>query len=108
MARYVHQTTDKDILMPAGCYTPLEEVQIELHGRRVLYVVGESNAESSCCASGKCGYAVVPGFILRWKHGTDDEGQPVSEVEPIQDDKDKQEIADAIRERHGVSNIRFS
>ncbi len=70
-------------------------------------MAGEATAESCCCAVGTCGYVVVPGYVLRWKNETNESGRLLSEIEPIIDEEDRLGIAEIIRQREGISNIRF-
>ena len=104
---YAHQELGQDIRLPAGYYTPLAEMRILYKGREVVYVVGEATAESCCCASGICGYVVVPGYVLRWKNEANEAGRLLSDVEPIKDEEARLGIAEIIRQREGISNIRF-
>lgn len=104
---FTHQALEQDILLPAGYFTPLEEMRVSYKGREVLYVVGELVAESCCCASGNCGYVLVAGYVLNWKNGIDETGRLLSSVEPVTNDEDKLGIAEIVRQREGISNIRF-
>lgn len=92
---------------PAGYYTPLVEMRLPYKGREVVCIVGQATAESCCCASGTCGYVVVPGYVLYWKSRTNEVGRDLSDVEPITDEEARLEIAGIIRQREGISNIRF-
>ena len=104
---YSHQVLDQDIHFPTGYYTPFEEVRLQYGDREVLYIIGQATVEASCCACGSCGYAVVPGYLLSWKNQKKEAGQIISEVEPIKDDETRRQIARIIREREGISNIKF-
>jgi hypothetical protein len=104
---YVHQELDKEVTALAGYYTPLEEIRIEYKGREVLCVTGVSVVESSCCGSGGCSYAIVPGYVLGWKSRKNVAGLPVTEVEPITDKAARQEIAVILKEKKALGNVEF-
>ena len=62
--------------------------------------------ESSCCGTGGCGFALVPGYVLRWKASTNEKGEPVSEIEPVTDDEEKQALRKLIEESEQVQQVR--
>ena len=104
---YVHQELEKEVTALAGYYTPLEEFTIEYEGRKVLCVTGVSVVESSCCGSGGCSYAIVPGYVLNWKSRKNDAGLPVTEVEPVTDKTVRQGIAAILKEKKALGNVEF-
>jgi len=104
---YVHLQLGEDIVFLAGYYTPLKELRLKHDGREVLCVVGTSCVESSCCGNRSGAYAIVPGYIVAWKHGVNEAGLPVSEVEPITDETTKREVAASIRETECIWNVDF-
>jgi hypothetical protein len=62
---------------------------------------------ASCCGVGNWVYVSVPGYILRW-HGTNEEGLPVSEVEPIGDPEAREDLLKIIEQRESTDRIQFS
>ena len=104
---YVHQELGKEVTFLAGYYIPYEELKLEHDGREVLCVTGVSAIESSCCGASGCAYAIVPGYILKWKFKQNQAGLPISEVEPVKDNADRQQIAAVLKERHHVGSIDF-
>ena len=83
------------------------EDTIKVDGKTVLYVVGNAVADSSCCGFWGCHYALVPGYVVNWKHRKNEEGIYISKVEAIAEDYVKREIERLLREREGVSQVRF-
>jgi hypothetical protein len=83
---YSHEL-GKEILSISGRYKLEKEEKLEHNGREILYVIGNAVIDSSCCGSGGCRYAVVPGFIVSWKTKTYEGGFQTSEVEPITEQK---------------------
>ncbi len=106
-ATFTHEPLDQETRSVAGQYTFTEEVRLELAGRQVLVRIGFAVVDTACCGVGGCGYALVPGFVRRWRHTTDARGLPLSEVEPVRDPADEEAIRRAIMARHPVTQVRF-
>ena len=106
-SKYTHLELDQDVYSIAGYYTPRKELRLRYGDREVLYVVGQTVIESSCCAAGSWNYAMVPGYILRWQGETNEAGLPVSEVEPITDKEARKDIDRIIKEVEGVLQVDF-
>ncbi|OGO03232.1 MAG: hypothetical protein A2Y59_04975 [Chloroflexi bacterium RBG_13_52_14] len=104
---YTHLPLGQEVTGLSGYYIPCKEVRLKHNGKEVLYVIGTSTVESSCCGGGTCGYAIVPGYILSWQIKKNDAGLPVSSVEPVEDETGKREIGKAIRDTENVRNIDF-
>jgi hypothetical protein len=103
---YTHDI-NREVLSISGRYELDKEERIELNGREILYVVGNAVVDSSCCGYGGCRYAIVPGFVVKWKGKVNEKGTPVSEVEPIQNDNLRREIVDIIQRREWVNQVQF-
>ena len=101
---YIHQELGKDVNALAGYYTPMNELRLEHDGKEVLCVTGLGVIESSCCGTGGCAYAIVPGYIVNWKYRVNDTGMPVSEVEPVADKGARREITAILQEGQYVHN----
>ncbi len=110
---YVHQELNKELAVPAGYYILFKESKLQYNGREVLCVNGVGMLECSACTgfnivAGRGGeYALVPGYIVSWKYKQNEAGLPISEVEPIDDEKAKQAVAATIRETESIQNIEF-
>ena len=105
---YTHQELETEVNCFAGYYISLKKSMLDYNGREVLYVIGTSVVESSCCSGpGGCAYAIVPGYVVKWKSRTNDAGLPVTEVEPVTDKAARREIAAAIKKNDLVGNIDF-
>jgi len=104
---YTHLELNKDINFISGYYTPQKELRLKYNNREVLCIVGQGMIESSCCGMGGCRYAVVPGYLVNWKNKINEAGLPVSEVEPISDEKARQDISKIIKAKEIVSQIDF-
>lgn len=104
---YVHLPLGEDIQFLAGYYTPLKEFKLIQNGREVLCVTGASCVESGCCGGRSGSYAIVPGYIKDWQYRANDKGLLVTEVEPVTDQKAKNEISAVIKEKEIVWTIDF-
>jgi hypothetical protein len=85
----------------------MKELKLPYNGREVLCILGAAAIESSPYRIGSCAYALVPGYIVKWKFKESDSGMPVSEIEPIRDEKAQQDIAAAINKIDPVTIIDF-
>jgi hypothetical protein len=105
--RFVHFDLGEDVPTGiAGYYTPEREVRLSYRGREVLYVVGQAVLEASCCGTGKWRYATIAGYVERW-HSASEMGRPVSEVQPIDDERERTEIRKIIEDRESADLIQF-
>ncbi len=104
---YTHELK-KRIQAISGWYELEEEGKLRIHGKEVLYVVGIAAVDSSCCGVWGCRYALVPGYILKFKSRKNEQGYWISEVEPIADEKTRQEMVRVLKEKEGVQQVRFS
>ena len=105
--KYTHLELNTTIEALAGCYTPQKEVRLQYNDREVLYVIGQMVVDASCCGVSDCQYALVPGYIIRWQSEKNEEGLPVSEIEPITDKAIQDNIRKSIQETEHVSQIEF-
>jgi len=105
--RHVHEPLNQEVTAIAGHYVLVREVRERFSGRELLYVLGHAVFDTSCCGMGGCGYALVPGFVLRWHTDRTADGQPVTEVEPVDDPEVQAAITAWIRDRESISQVQF-
>ena len=103
---YVHEL-NREVQAIAGWYILDKEERLKHRGKEFLYVVGNACVDASCCGSGGCYYAVVPGSILSWKSGTNEQGLPVSMVEPVREEETKKELQRWISKKERVDQVQF-
>ena len=101
---YVHLELGRAIESISGTYTPLKESTLKHNGRDILYAIGTAVVDTACCGSGSLVYAIVPGHVVNWKGREDGSGLSVSQVEPIEDETIKREIAQALKEAESINN----
>jgi len=104
---YTHAELGQEVRSITGYYIPEKEVKLKYNDKEVLYVFGAAVVDNSCCGAGGSGYALVPGYVVKWKNKKSKEGLPISDVEPIRDDVDKQAIAAIIKKKENVNDINF-
>ena len=107
MSRPFVHNLDEEIRSISGYYLFIKEDLIEYEGKQVLYLVGEAQADSACCGRGGCRYALVPGTVLAWKNSRDEEGRPVSLIDPLTDPAIREYIKRHIMQTEGVPQVQF-
>jgi hypothetical protein len=105
--QYTHRPLGEEVRSISGYYAIDEEKRVPLQGREVLLAKGCWAVDSSCCGTGGCGFALVPGYVLQWKASTNEKGEPVSEIEPVTDDEEKQALRKLIIESEKVQQVNF-
>lgn len=105
--QYIHDPLNQSIDSIAGYYTPLQELRLAYNSREVLCILGYVAVESSHYLTGGGAYALIPGYIAKWKFKESEDGRLVSEVEPIRDDDARQSISAAINEIEPAKIIDF-
>jgi hypothetical protein len=90
---YAHQPGDP--VLDEKRFTTSSERTLDYKGRTVLYTYAEASAISFCSASGAsyAGNMMVRGYVVRWQYGRNDKGEAISEVEPITDKAEQEEIS---------------
>ena len=105
---YTHIPLNEEVTAIGGYYVLEKEVRMPFRGEEVLYVVGMSLIDSSCCGMTGCKYAIVPGYILDWHVGADADGLPVTQVQPIRDQDTRNEIIDLIKRSDLIQHVEFN
>lgn len=103
---YSHEL-NTEVRSISGGYSLDEEGGIDIEGREVLYAVGNAAVDSTCCGVYGCRFAVVPGYVVKWKYKKNLSGVFVSEVEPIRDHLAKRQIEEILRGVKGVTQVVF-
>jgi site-specific DNA-adenine methylase len=92
---FVYAHPPSDPVLDEKRFTTSTEHTLEYKGRKVLYCYAEASAISFCSASGAnyAGNMNVKGYVVRWKYGANESGEALSEVEPITNKKEQEEIS---------------
>ena len=104
---YVHSQLNTEIESISGHYVIEKETKLEYREREVLVVFGYAVIDKSCCGSGGCRFAQVPGYIVHWENGAAPDGSPVSEVEPIEAENERSEIHELIDRAEPHCQVNF-
>jgi hypothetical protein len=108
MREYRHPELQEEVEFISGSYLLLEEGRFPCRGKDVLFYLGIAGLNSSCCGRGGCAFAKIPGFVISWKKKIGPSGESLSEIEPVQDDEDRQEIRKLITAKYpGFNQIEF-
>ena len=105
---YTHVPEDEDIGFEGRSYSMAEEL-LDYKGRKVLYLNSEASGVSFCDRSYAMhlGSTNVKGYVVRWKYGTNEKGETLSEIEPVTDEGEQREISKLLRVRYNVPEVRF-
>ena len=105
---YAHQPEGEDIGFEGRSYSVAEGL-LEYKGRRVLYLNVEASGISFCDRSYAMhlGSIIVKGYVIRWKFGINEKGEPLSEIEPVKDETEQREISKLLRGGYNISTVRF-
>lgn len=90
-----------------GSFELHEELRLTVAGREALVLLGAALVDTACCGVGGCRYAVVPGWILRYRAETDADGVDVSEVEPVVGETEKRLVRQALTAREHLDQVVF-
>jgi len=104
---FAHPELDHEVASISGRFAFTKEARLTAGGREVLYLTGYGVVDTSCCGTGGCGFALVPGFVVQWKHTTNESGLAVSKVEPVRDPGAQEGIRRLICDREMVSQVNF-
>jgi len=70
-------------------------------------MTGYAAFETTCCGTGGCAFANIPGFVLSWKDIINQDGCPVSAIEPVCDVNIQNAIREIIRKKEGINQVNF-
>ncbi|MEE9497185.1 MAG: hypothetical protein V3V39_11715 [Desulfobacterales bacterium] len=104
---YIHPVLNEEIRTISGHYILRTENRLPFNDRQVLYFIGCAVVDSSCCGTGGCAYALVPGYIRQWKYKLNAGNLSVTKVELIRDKGDRQQLGQLIKEKEGVQQVNF-
>ena len=104
---FVHPELGLEITAIGGHYVFTKEIRLPHRGREILYYVGYAVLDTSCCGIGGSAYALVAGYIRKWKYKTDPDNAPLSRVEPLRDEIIQKEVRRLIQNREMVYQVSF-
>ncbi|MDY6881900.1 MAG: hypothetical protein V2J25_15565 [Desulfatiglans sp.] len=104
---YIHYDLNQEIRAIGGGYVLTKEVRLPFGDKDLFYVTGYGVIDSSCCGTGGCGYALVPGFVEQWKVRENTDGLSVSQIEAIRDKEVQEKVRSLIMEKELVQQVIF-
>jgi hypothetical protein len=105
--QYTHRPLGQEVRSISGSYAIEEEKSVSFRGREVLLAKGWWAVDNSCCGTGGCGFALVPGYVLAWKSFRNERGEAVTEIEPVKDEQEKQALREFIQKVEKVQQVNF-
>lgn len=104
--KYVHTAPGEQVESISGRYVIEKEFLLDVDGREALVVIGYMIIDKSCCGTGGCRYALVPGYAKGLRKVSED-GMAVTEVEPIESEAEQEKIRARIDSLETVQQINF-
>ncbi|MBC2713989.1 MAG: hypothetical protein HF978_01660 [Desulfobacteraceae bacterium] len=104
---FSHPELNVQVTAIGGSYFMLKEARLCLNGEDILYLVGAAIFDTTCCGTGGCAYALVPGFVKQRRYKTDANGRPVSRVRPVSEERIKKKIREMIINIESVHQVDF-
>ncbi|MDY6935798.1 MAG: hypothetical protein SVZ03_16460 [Spirochaetota bacterium] len=104
---FVHPHLNEEILSISSHYVFLKEVRYPYNGKEILYYTGYSVTDKSCCGIGGSSFSYVPGFIINWHTKQNENGDFISEIEPIRDDNTMREISKLLKQKEICTQVNF-
>ena len=104
---FIHPELGQEITAIGGHYVFNNEQRLSFNNRDVLYLVGYAVVDTSCCGVGGCAYAMVPGYIRRWKYKKNETDELVSQIESVRDADDQAAISQLIQKKEYVQQVTF-
>lgn len=104
---FSHPELNVQVTAIGGSYFMLKESRMQLGDEELLYLVGTAIFDTTCCGTGGCAYALVPGMVCNWQYKTDEHGRPVSRVRPVSGERLRKKIRELIFKAESVHQVDF-
>ena len=104
---YTHAAIGREIEAIGGHYVVESEDRLAFEGRDVLVARGYMVIDRSCCGTGGCGFALVPGYVVCWQGSLNEEGDVVTEVEPVREEREKEDLRRLMLRSERVQQVVF-
>jgi hypothetical protein len=104
---FTHFRLDEEIKSISGHMAFREEKRLHLNDNDILYYTGYSVTDSTCCGMGACLFVYVTGTVKKWHYKKTSEGNSISEIEPITDEKTRKKIIDLIMSNETCTQVNF-
>ena len=104
---FIHPVLNEEVRTISGHYILSQEKRLSYNGREVLYYLGCAVVDSSCCGPGGFAYALVPGYIEKWKYRVNSDDRGVTQVKPLRDKALQDKLRRLIKEKELVQQVNF-
>ncbi len=104
---FSHPELNVQVTAIGGSYVLFKESRLRFNDEEILYLVGTAIFDTTCCGTGGCAYALVPGFIRKWQYKTDKNSRPVSRVKSISEERIRKKIREMIFKKESVYQVDF-
>ena len=104
---FIHPELGQEITAIGGHYVFNTEQRLSFNECDVLYLVGYAVVDTSCCGIGGCAYAMVPGYVRKWKYKKIETDELVSQVEPVREADEQASISQLIQKKERVQQVTF-
>ncbi len=104
---FIHPELGQEITAIGGHYVFNTEQRLSFNECDVLYLVGYAVVDTSCCGIGGCAYAMVPGYVRKWKYKKIETDELVSQVEPVREADEQASISQLIQKKENVQQVTF-
>lgn len=92
---YLHIPPGEEIRFINGFYVVEEEKKLKGKRGEILVIIGYLIVDNSCCGTGGCRYALIPGYIRKW-HYRKENGKVVTRIECLEEEE-KKEIEEVLK-----------
>ncbi len=104
---FSHPELNVQVTAIGGSYFMLKEERLNINGEELLYLIGTAIFDTTCCGTGGCAYALVPGFVREWRYRKDANGRPVTRVRPASEERIRKKIREMIFKIESVHQVNF-
>ncbi len=108
MKTYIHRELDQEVRSISGAYRFISEERFPYEGKEALCLVGVGHVDNSCCGVAGCIFVRIPGYVVAWQNGIDDGGRLTTEVEPITDEREQEEITGLLQHTYPAAQVYFT
>lgn len=104
---HIHFEMGEEVRFISGSYSFLKEELLSYQGKDVLCLVGVGRVDNSCCGVTGCIFVRIPGYVVSWRRAKSSNGMDITDVDPIEDEKERQDIEKLLDARYPRVQVYF-
>jgi len=104
---FIHEPLNTPVQAIGGQYMFIKEGRMIYKSNEILYLIGCALFDNTCCGTGGVGYAIIPGYIVKWKNGINEQGKHISIISPVTSLDEQKEIHKIIMQKEKVFQVQF-